>query len=208
MEKGSWLILAQAAYMLNPIKTELKANGLLFNSFGHRSISEKISSAILGWERLRNGKEVSGSMVKDVYSLMTSKDRIKKGFKKLSSLEDDTMVTIAVLQEKYGLLVGQDVPWFDALDRIPAQDTAYITALLRRGTKLNAEPKITLSTIHGAKGGEADNVVLLTDLSPAAFGQFQKDPDDTHRLFYVGVTRTREILYIVSPQSFSRSYVI
>lgn len=208
MDKGSWLILAQAAYMLNPIKTELKANGLLFNSFGHRSISEKISSAILGWERLRNGKEVSGSMVKDVYSLMTSKDRIKKGFKKLSSLEDDTMVTIAVLQEKYGLLVGQDVPWFDALDRIPAQDTAYITALLRRGTKLNAEPKITLSTIHGAKGGEADNVVLLTDLSPAAFGQFQKDPDDTHRLFYVGVTRTREILYIVSPQSFSRSYVI
>ena len=34
----------------------------------------------------------------------------------------------------------------------------------KNGEKLNERPRIELSTIHGAKGGEADNVMLLTEL--------------------------------------------
>jgi len=30
--------------------------------------------------------------------------------------------------------------------------------------------------------------------------------DDMHRVFYVGVTRTKENLFIVEPQDFTRSY--
>jgi DNA helicase-2/ATP-dependent DNA helicase PcrA len=63
-----------------------------------------------------------------------------------------------------------------------------------------------VSTIHGAKGGEADNVVLFTDLSPAAEAQMNINPDDTHRVFYVGVTRAKQNLFIVEPQDFTRSY--
>ena len=36
---------------------------------------------------------------------------------------------------------------------------------LRRGEKITKEPRIRLSTIHAAKGTEATNVILLTDLS-------------------------------------------
>ena len=33
------------------------------------------------------------------------------------------------------------------------------------GEQLNKKPRIELSTIHSVKGGEEDNVVLLTDLT-------------------------------------------
>jgi DNA helicase-2/ATP-dependent DNA helicase PcrA len=58
---------------------------------------------------------------------------------------------------------------------------------------------VHLNTIHGAKGGEWDNVVLLTDISPAVNENYEKDPDSELRVFYTGVTRARENLYIVSP---------
>jgi superfamily I DNA/RNA helicase len=92
------------------------------------------------------------------------------------------------------------------MDKLPEQDRAYIIALLRRGEKFNGDPRITVSTIHGSKGGEADNVVLFTDLSPAAEKAARDNPDDLHRVFYVGVTRTKENLFIVEPEDVSRSY--
>ena len=69
-----------------------------------------------------------------------------------------------------------------------------------------ASPALQRPTIHGSKGGEADNVVLFTDLSPAADTQFQRHPDDTHRIFYVAVTRAKQNLYIVDAEDVSRSY--
>jgi superfamily I DNA/RNA helicase len=46
----------------------------------------------------------------------------------------------------------------------------------RKGEKLNEAPRITLSTIHGAKGGECENVVLLTDLSLNTIKSYEKKP--------------------------------
>ena len=40
-----------------------------------------------------------------------------------------------------------------------------------------------MSTIHGAKGGEADKVLLMQDLTSAALETFSHDPDELHRLF-------------------------
>jgi superfamily I DNA/RNA helicase len=90
------------------------------------------------------------------------------------------------------------------MDKIPGNDRLYITALLRKGEKFNAVPRIKLSTIHGTKGGEAENVVLLTDLTYAAIQSSQVD--DLHRVFYVGVTRTKDNLYLIDPEDFSRAY--
>jgi superfamily I DNA/RNA helicase len=112
------------------------------------------------------------------------------------------------LIDKHGLLADPESIWHEAMDLIPDNERAYIVAMLRRGEKFNAEPRVTVSTIHGSKGGEADNVVLLTDLSPAAEAAASIDADDLHRVFYVGVTRTRENLYLVEPEDLNRSYLI
>ena len=50
---------------------------------------------------------------------------------------------------------------------------------------------------HSVKGNERDNVVLFTDLSNAAYNKYLNDPDDEHRLFYVGVTRAKKQLNII-----------
>ena len=77
--------------------------------------------------------------------------------------------------------------------------------MLRRGEKFNAVPRINLSTIHQAKGGEADNVVLLLDLSPAAL---LTTNDDIHRVFYVAVTRAKENLFLVEPEDLMKAYML
>ena len=100
--------------------------------------------------------------------------------------------------------------WHEALDRLPTIDRAYVTAVLRRGEKINQDPRILLSTSHGAKGGEADNVVILTDLTWSAIKDLQTRPsaqDDLLRLFYVGITRTRKNLYLVEPEEIERSFL-
>ena len=206
MTQGSWLILSQAGYQLQPVANDLKSNGYLFNYRGHRSISEKISDAVNGWEQLRKGKEVSAETVRKIYGFMSTGDRVKRGFKKLPGLDDQDMVNMQDLIVNHGLLADTNMIWSEAMDKLPETDRAYITALLRRGEKFNGIPRITASTIHGSKGGEADNVVLFTDLSPAADEQMRINPDDMHRVFYVGVTRTKQNLYIVDAEDVSRSY--
>ena len=155
---------------------------------------------------MRQGKEVTGDVVKKIYSFMSVGDRVKRGFKKLPGVEDTDLLVMNDLIDKHGLLATDDMIWSEAMNKIPETDRAYVTALLRRKEKFNGIPRITASTIHGAKGGEAENVVLFTDISPAADEEMRRNPDDMHRVFYVGVTRTKQNLYIVEPEDVSRSY--
>lgn len=205
LSHGSWLILTQANYMAGPLIEDLRNRGILFERNGHRSIPENVSVAVSGWERLRKGGDVSVDTAQQIYAFMTGNgNRIARGRKNIKA-PADAALTLADLRRDHGLLVGGDVIWHEALDRLPAVDKAYVISILRRGEKFHAVPRVRISTIHGAKGAEADNVILFPDLSPVA----AKDPgDDVHRLFYVGLTRARQNLFIPHPQDAIRSYVI
>lgn len=201
---GSWLILAQANYMLTPVAESLKNGGYLFERNGHRSIPEKISRAVNGWEQMRRGRTIDKDTAQAIYDYMSGNGvRVARGYKRFSDFDDDKFFDIDILQLQYGLNANKDMVWHEAMDKMPKLDVVYISAMLRRGEKFNAVPRIKLSTIHGSKGGEADNVVLYTDLSTAAMKQVG---DDMHRVFYVGVTRTKERLFIVEPEDVTRSY--
>ena len=207
-DEGSWLVLAQAGYFLERATQDLKSRGYLYAVRGRRSISENISEAVNGWEQLRKGRAITGKAARCIYNFMSVGDRVRRGFKKLPALDDDETATLEQLQQSHGLLATIDMIWHEAMDKLPSGERAYITALLRRGEKFNAIPRINLSTIHGSKGGEADNIVLFTDLSPAAVKASEATPDDLHRVFYVGVTRTKQNLYLVEPEDMNRSYWI
>jgi len=203
LSHGTWFILAQANYMLKPLENTLRSMGYLFEQSRLRSISEKLSDAVNGWEALRKGHEVSLHTAQCIYGYMSGNGvRVTRGYKKILE-EDTTMFTLEKLQKQHGLVATKDQIWYEAMNKLPDTERAYIVALLRRGEKFNAKPRIRLSTIHQAKGGEAENVVLFSDLAPAAALDFN---NDTHRVFYVGVTRTRENLYIVEPTSVHLSY--
>jgi DNA helicase-2/ATP-dependent DNA helicase PcrA len=60
-------------------------------------------------------------------------------------------------------------------------------------------PQVVVGTIHSVKGGQADVVYLFPDLSRAGDANYQRigpPRDSVIRLFYVGITRARETLYI------------
>src|SRR5579884_2853318 len=60
-------------------------------------------------------------------------------------------------------------------------------------------PQVIVGTIHSVKGGEADVVILFPDLSQAGDADYQRygpPRDAVIRMFYVGMTRAREALYI------------
>jgi DNA helicase-2/ATP-dependent DNA helicase PcrA len=90
--------------------------------------------------------------------------------------------------------------------RIPEDKREYLRAVLRRGFKFSNADRIKLSTIHGAKGGEADNVVLLMDLSPKSMKDYSINSDNVNRLFYVGVTRTKKTLHLVLPKHHDKGF--
>jgi superfamily I DNA/RNA helicase len=65
--------------------------------------------------------------------------------------------------------------------------------------KLVEEPKIVVGTIHSVKGGQADCVYLLPDLSPSGMREWTRPGegrDGIIRTFYVGMTRAREKLVV------------
>ena len=70
----------------------------------------------------------------------------------------------------------------------------------RRGPQaLLDTPKVVVGTIHSVKGGQADVVYLFPDLSQAGDAQYNRGGaarDSVIRVFYVGLTRARETLYI------------
>ena len=101
-----------------------------------------------------------------------------------------------------------DDVWYKAFEGLDAETENYIRNMLANREKITQQPRITLSTIHAAKGGEADNVLLLPDITKSALDQNDMDPDELHRLFYVAVTRAKKSLHILEPRNYERSYEI
>ena len=201
--QGQWLLMASTNYMLNEMHDWIKSQGLLFERHGQRSIADSIVTAVVGWERLRKGDEVNFEVLQKIYKNLPA-DAVKRGFKSLRTADPETMFTMKYLKEHQGLLT--DAIWHQALTKIGEDKRDYLISVLKRGTKLSSRPPIQLSTIHGAKGGEADNVLLLTDLSPKFAKDYARDADDINRLLYVGVTRTRQSLHIVLPKNEQKGF--
>jgi len=198
---GDWLILAAANFMLTETYEWLKSLGLLFERHGQRSIPESVLSAVLGWERLRKGGEVTFPVLKSIYAHLDPAF-VARGHKTLKTAAPDDLYSMDRLKDKHGLKT--DIIWHEALTKISEDRRRYIMALLRRGTRLMGHVPIKVSTIHGAKGGEADNVLLLTDLTT----KFTRETsaDDLNRLFYVGLTRAKKHLHLVLPKDIQRGF--
>ena len=206
-----WLVLAQANYMLDDLANQLTSSGQYFERKGSPSLAKNVRSAISSWNHMQEspGHEISLKEAVNLYDHISSgSGSLKRGAKKmLGGADEKDLFTMAVLRDYFGLETP-DTTWDVALNRIGDEDRAYATALLNRGVNIFEKPKIKLSTIHGAKGGEADNVLLFTDLSSKALKEMEKNPDDAHRVLYVGITRTKKNLVLKMPEDSQRGWAI
>ena len=85
--------------------------------------------------------------------------------------------------------------WFEALE-LKADDSFYYRQLIKNKVDLK-NPKITISTIHGVKGGEADNVILFMDVTRTVYKQLYDIEDSELRCLYVACTRAKSNLHII-----------
>lgn len=185
--EGTWMLLARNNRALWVWKDAAMEQGVPFQTQYGPSVNKDHLESILAWEDMRKGAKYPLSRIKKIAKLV-------KGNISLPDAYDS---------EEFGLAELKFTPriWHEVLTDIPIATREYYIRLLRSGYKLQHEPKILISTIHGVKGGEADNVAILTDMAFRSFEQYHKDPDSEHRVFYVGFTRTKQNLHIIEPQS-------
>lgn len=193
---GSWLVLSRNGYQLNAVETLLQRDGMLYQRRdGTRSVNQEHYEVIASWERLRKGARISGSSVRTMYSYLRPGTGILRGAKGTLTVDDESEYSMEDLKRDHGLIA--DGVWYDALDNIALGVREYYRSVMRSGRKLSEAPLIRIGTIHSVKGREADNVALMTDMSGKTFRNFQRFPDDEHRVFYVGATRARHRLFVV-----------
>lgn len=76
---------------------------------------------------------------------------------------------------------------------------AYLQKLISRDgvEALGRTPRVSLTTVHGAKGAEFDHVYVSQDALRNAQDGFAEDPDTENRAKYVAVTRARQTVTVL-----------
>lgn len=168
---GNWLLLARNTHHLRTLVDRVREAGVPYTYRGEPVINSEHVRAIQSWEGQRKGRT----------PLPTERTLLNKYLPKGGDLTD----TI----------------WHEALTGIPYNDRLYYISLLRNGKSLTKPPQVHINTIHGVKGGESDNVCILTDMTERTFQGMQKNYDSEARCFYVGVTRAKQELHVILPQT-------
>lgn len=196
--QGTWLLLARSRYQLEDYVEHCTQRNLLFECPFSETIRATTIQAITTWEQLKAGMAVTAEDAKNLYTYTTSGFQVKNGFKKaLNEVPDAELLTLHQLQAHYGLVATHAWNWGDVIHRVSTEEKGYLFDVSQRGSLINGAP-IRISTIHGAKGGEADNVVVMEDISRKASRGMKIDPADEHRTFYVAVTRAKKSLHVIT----------
>jgi len=198
--KGKWMLMTRTNKMLEPLKDFFEDKGFYYASKrGNNLVNKDLLQAIDTWTKLNEGQLIPAKLAQKMYLFMSSKN-IKRNFGKGVSLKSiiEDVVNLEDLRNEHGMLATGG--WQQALDKITDKKRVFIEAMERNGEDISpiAKPRIRLSTIHGSKGDERQNTVLMLDIDYNSFNAYQKDPSPEHRLFFVGITRTAENLYLVN----------
>ena len=204
MSEGNWLVLSSANYFLDDVKELCQIRGWYYQYKGMNSIPLKLLLALNNWEAWRKGGMLNTLEIKNIYEYLGS--NVLDGFRKGKLFHADSKYTIKECKEQHGLIT--DNVWYEAFEGLDPMTENYIRNMRANGEQINKNPRITMSTIHGAKGGEADKVLLMQDITGAALETFSHDPDELHRLFYTGATRAKRELHVLDPKNFDRAYIL
>ena len=164
---------------------------IYFELKGRKSYKKRLYTAVKHYTRWINGDKLSLSECKDLFEFLELEQELKE--ERMYDLKEFN----------YSI----EDQWYEVFKSDP-EECLYIREMLRNKEELSKPARVKLSTIHAAKGGEATNVVLLTDLTENTMKSYEKNPDDENRLFYVGATRTKENLHIIEPKKYEKGYLL
>ena len=184
-ESGSWMLLSRSKYLLYRLKQAVRQQGYAYTINNRSSLESEETRAIIAWESLRKGKSISQHEAKNLVNFLAfNPDLIK---------QDSYMMADLGLPD-----AAKDYDWMTMLKGIAPDEREYLRSCMRNGEKFSDKPRITISTIHQSKGGEADNLVLLTDMGKLSWENLGSDEEN--RVWYVALTRAKENLYLIQPR--------
>jgi superfamily I DNA/RNA helicase len=181
LTEGKYLILTRTIHRLVDMLKELRKRNLYFQTSKGKSFSITLYNASVNYNSWCRGIELDEKEVKDIV-----------GF-------------IGAPQDKW----NKNVEWFDAFEEAKLSEREYIKNMISNGEDLDKPARIQVSTIHAAKGGEEDNIILCLDLgrTPKKVAKKSDDKnDEEHRVWYVATTRARNNLYKLKGKKRSNEY--
>ena len=199
--EGKWMILAQTNKLLEEIGEFFYGLGIRFTGKVNSALPNEVLQAYQTWVKLNNGIRVSNEDAKAVYEqfLKSTAGHVKHGFSSGKTLDHVENVNLQELKDNHGLLVTGSWEQFSIEEDIKN----YMKTLLEKKDDLMKDTRIELSTMHGSKGRECENVLVFPDYGTE--NQFKpyleaiNNPDAQHRLVYVAVTRAKNKLYLMAP---------
>ena len=195
LEHGKWLILARYNDKLDRLKPVLKDRHLYFEYKGRKSFSSSLFRSILNYTRWADKNDLlSISEVRGIFD--QTGDSIE--------VTDERLYDLA----EFGF--SKTERWYDKF-LINYEESLYIREMLRKKENLHDGARIKLSTIHSAKGGEEENVLIILDNTKTIRESVEKSQDkadEENRVWYVGVTRTRQNLYLLTAKKEEHGYDI
>lgn len=163
----TYYFLSRNNYFLPKIKDYISRQGLTYWYKNKYSINHNILKAIIRYEQYRKNNDLE-ALMRDVIV----QDNLRPDFKYL-------------------------LPWYDVFN-MDIDELNYYRRLFKN--KAEADPKqcnVTISTIHGVKGGEADNVIIPMDITRNVSNAMDINMEAELRCLYVAFTRAKTNLHIV-----------
>lgn len=183
----SWLLLARSNYQLTVLRSLARQQGVVYTlPNGEWSWSLPAVRAAQSYERCRKGHSVSRAELRVMNQYLAKPKELTK----------DTFTW-----EELWSSESRERTWMEALPFMPPEDREYIRALRKRGESLVRPGRVRIGTVHSVKGAEADNVLLLTDISRKVEHGRSVDSDAEHRVMYVALTRARHRIVLMRPRT-------
>lgn len=231
LDKGlSSMVIGSCSYMVETAKHALRNAGIPFHNpyrlirgdwnplklTAGTTYAERVSSFLAPLDSVK--PMWSADQLKAATSVLKADGVFRKGMK--NKLDDISSVSLDMMfeyftEEAVNRLMACDLVWYEAHlvnDEARRKAKYAITIVNNLGTAfLDASqipPDVIIGTIHSVKGGESDVVIVIPDLSPQGFYEWNgSGRDNIRRLMYVALTRAKKGVIILRPATSSACMV-
>lgn len=206
----SWGLLARHVHLLPHYTARLLEEAIPYINLRGRSPLNRLPRSVLAAAALANGGFVTLSEVLALANAMPARGawRNRAELERQAKAFPSEIVDLGQLGD-FGATLG-------LINRLSRVETAigcltkldfdhrsyYVKAIKKSGLEvLERPPAVTVSTIHGVKGREFDNVVIMPDWTTRTLEAEMDDPEPERRCWYVALTRARKRVFVLEPQS-------
>jgi len=185
LDKGEFLILCRHRYQMKELIEDLKAGGWSCDCPPYSPLGTTAFKNYALWTKMKQGGHLGDNEVKSLYKMVNMGNHGVR----VNSIEYQHISAC--------IKANESLIWESSVD---SDDLTHIKSIIANEDPLYwTKPRITVSTIHGAKGAECPNVVLYQDVSTAVAESLDTEEGfaSETKVFYVGITRAKYTIWLM-----------